>query len=434
MVGQCFPVVSGQLQDLAAQCGFAEPRTVDEWTLRFDLIERARAMHRRARTRSDGRGPPAVDRRPRARTKGPVGRAAASLLDGDYRVREEGSGRHGPGQGAVAGRVSRPAPARRRPPLRVVTAPSTGGSRAGSRILPTSAGPRCGISSRPSVARRSGWERPTCRGRISGRRGGASRRSRAPKTWCTGCRASQHCEPIGRSRVGPVLQAAGERVVLRRGSDDRGPAVLDSIGPRGRDTSRPRCRRFSAIEHERRWSEFIAADEARSGSGGPRSAGLGRVGRRCSQRVPGRGGRRRGTGEEEPGPPRLARAVRQEPLPTSMRALRPCWAMSPLVVSQMLPAERGVFDVVIFDEASQVTPPEAVPALLRGARAVVAGDSKQLPPTSFFASRRKSRPRSSTKTTSRSTWSRSWIARRRCCPHHSAPGRCRGTTGRVTNG
>jgi very-short-patch-repair endonuclease len=72
--------------------------------------------------------------------------------------------------------------------------------------------------------------------------------------------------------------------------------------------------------------------------------------------------------------------------PQVLTALRPCWAMSPLLVSEMLPA-RPCFDVVIFDEASQVDPADAVPALLRGSRAVVAGDSKQLPPTPFFLAR-----------------------------------------------
>ena len=70
--------------------------------------------------------------------------------------------------------------------------------------------------------------------------------------------------------------------------------------------------------------------------------------------------------------------------PNLLRALKPCWAMSPLVVSQMLPAERDLFDVVIFDEASQVTPADAITAVLRGKQLVVAGDRRQLPPTSFF--------------------------------------------------
>jgi very-short-patch-repair endonuclease/DNA polymerase III delta prime subunit len=66
-------------------------------------------------------------------------------------------------------------------------------------------------------------------------------------------------------------------------------------------------------------------------------------------------------------------------------ALKPCWAMSPLVVSQLLPPQIR-FDVVIFDEASQITPADAVTSILRGRQLVVAGDDKQLPPTAFFVS------------------------------------------------
>lgn len=78
-----------------------------------------------------------------------------------------------------------------------------------------------------------------------------------------------------------------------------------------------------------------------------------------------------------------------EAAPELLTALKPCWAMSPLVVSQLLPADRQHFDVVIFDEASQIVPHEAVTAILRGKQVVVAGDSKQLSPTSssFFSSR-----------------------------------------------
>ena len=65
-------------------------------------------------------------------------------------------------------------------------------------------------------------------------------------------------------------------------------------------------------------------------------------------------------------------------------ALRPCWMASPLSVSHLLPADRNLFDIVLFDEASQVFPHDAVPALLRAPRAIVAGDRHQLPPTAFF--------------------------------------------------
>ncbi|MFG1705704.1 AAA domain-containing protein [Nonomuraea sp. M3C6] len=64
-------------------------------------------------------------------------------------------------------------------------------------------------------------------------------------------------------------------------------------------------------------------------------------------------------------------------------ALKPCWAMSPLIVSQVLPATR-LFDVVIFDEASQIVPADAVPSIMRAHQLVVAGDDRQLPPTNFF--------------------------------------------------
>jgi len=69
--------------------------------------------------------------------------------------------------------------------------------------------------------------------------------------------------------------------------------------------------------------------------------------------------------------------------PDVLTALKPCWAMSPLQVSRLLPAT-PCFDVVIFDEASQVKPADAIPALLRAPQAVIAGDSRQLPPTEFF--------------------------------------------------
>src|SRR5580693_4689487 len=55
-----------------------------------------------------------------------------------------------------------------------------------------------------------------------------------------------------------------------------------------------------------------------------------------------------------------------------------------LSVSQLI-AATGEFDYVIFDEASQVLPEDAIPAILRGKHVIVAGDNKQLPPTTFFA-------------------------------------------------
>ena len=73
--------------------------------------------------------------------------------------------------------------------------------------------------------------------------------------------------------------------------------------------------------------------------------------------------------------------------PELLKSLKPCWAMSPLVVSELLPSDAPYFDVVIFDEASQIVPYEAITSILRGKQTIVAGDSKQLSPTktSFFS-------------------------------------------------
>lgn len=65
--------------------------------------------------------------------------------------------------------------------------------------------------------------------------------------------------------------------------------------------------------------------------------------------------------------------------------LTPCLLMSPLSIAQYLPVTQEPFDLVIFDEASQITVWDAIGALARGRQAIVVGDPKQLPPTSFFA-------------------------------------------------
>lgn len=65
-------------------------------------------------------------------------------------------------------------------------------------------------------------------------------------------------------------------------------------------------------------------------------------------------------------------------------ALAPCMLMSPLSIAQYLPADHALFDLVIFDEASQIAPWDAVGAMARGKQVVIAGDPRQMPPTSFF--------------------------------------------------
>lgn len=73
-------------------------------------------------------------------------------------------------------------------------------------------------------------------------------------------------------------------------------------------------------------------------------------------------------------------------IPRLLPRLCPCMLMSPISVAQYLDPAMKPFDLVIFDEASQVPTSEAVGALARGENAVIVGDPKQMPPTSFFTS------------------------------------------------
>lgn len=67
-----------------------------------------------------------------------------------------------------------------------------------------------------------------------------------------------------------------------------------------------------------------------------------------------------------------------------VQIIKPCFLMSPLSVSTYLDPERIRFDTVIFDEASQIFPQDAIGAIYRADQVIVVGDSKQMPPSDFF--------------------------------------------------
>lgn len=78
-------------------------------------------------------------------------------------------------------------------------------------------------------------------------------------------------------------------------------------------------------------------------------------------------------------------------IPNLLQTLKPCWMMSPLSVSQLVEANKKTnqanqvkFDLVIFDEASQIRTEDAICAIYRADQLILAGDSNQLPPTNFF--------------------------------------------------
>lgn len=72
-------------------------------------------------------------------------------------------------------------------------------------------------------------------------------------------------------------------------------------------------------------------------------------------------------------------------IPDLLTRMCPCLLMSPISVAQYIDAGRAPFDLVIFDEASQMPTSEAVGAIARGRNVIVVGDPNQMPPTDFFS-------------------------------------------------
>ncbi|MFZ7094020.1 DEAD/DEAH box helicase [Primorskyibacter sp. 2E233] len=146
----------------------------------------------------------------------------------------------------------------------------------------------------------------------------------------------------------------------------------------------PLLRRFSATTHAADISDFRKLDAAFAGltAAYVRARLSGEIPDRQTTADPGLGVLAR----------QLQRGARAAPvrqlvkeMGTSLTRLTPCLMMSPLSVAQFLPAESELFDLVVFDEASQITVPDAIGAIARGQRSIIVGDPKQMPPTNFFS-------------------------------------------------
>ncbi|MFM7073876.1 MAG: AAA domain-containing protein, partial [Planctomycetota bacterium] len=153
------------------------------------------------------------------------------------------------------------------------------------------------------------------------------------------------------------------------------PLIIDERQP---------LRDFKLLDHERTIHEFRDADRrARE------SAPLRVLGQRAEE-LPDIDAVPRGSELFElrrqinDGRPRKSIRALIESMPTMFPLLAPCLLMSPLSIAQYLPANLRQFDVVVFDEASQITTWDAIGAIARGNQTIVVGDPNQLPPTSFF--------------------------------------------------
>jgi len=153
----------------------------------------------------------------------------------------------------------------------------------------------------------------------------------------------------------------------------------------GQIDQHPMLRQFVSVEHEQKILHFRELDDkVRKLTSAYIRARIrqGSVGKEDAKRNSEYGVIRR----------ELEKKTRHKPLrqlisetSSAITSLTPCLLMSPLSIAQYLPADQPPFDLVIFDEASQITTWDAIGAIARGKQTVVAGDPKQLPPTSFFS-------------------------------------------------
>ena len=199
--------------------------------------------------------------------------------------------------------------------------------------------------------------------------------------WCAWVAIRREADEVG---LGPIVAALEQGVVASDAAPEAfrtaycrwaAPLMIDQ---------RPELRGFSAVNHEALIQTFRKLDNELTEITADYVCAV------LSQAIPPKGA---------PNAPRglgvLARELQKKMrhLPVrqlvsqmgdSMLTLTPCLMMSPLSVAQFLPADQSMFDLVVFDEASQITVPDAIGAIARGRKVIVVGDPKQMPPTSFF--------------------------------------------------
>jgi len=146
-------------------------------------------------------------------------------------------------------------------------------------------------------------------------------------------------------------------------------------------TARPELHRFARQSHERMVSDFKRLDDLMQRynrvkvsrthfTGVPKRSGAGAIGWLA--------------GQFERKKNHKSIRVAMTKAGDAIQAIKPVFMMSPLSVAMYLPPDGPKFDLVIFDEASQVKPEDAFGAIIRAKQAIVVGDSEQMPPTSFF--------------------------------------------------
>ncbi|WP_249755637.1 DUF4011 domain-containing protein [Microvenator marinus] len=200
------------------------------------------------------------------------------------------------------------------------------------------------------------------------------------QTWCDWLRSGQVVQSLGLERL---FEHASKGELLH---EDILPSYERSLREHywnARCESDPDLKQFRGHDHERVIEQFrVLDDEAKS-------VARSEVQARLAARLP----ERNAPGEMEVLRKEFSKQRAHKPIrklfaevPHVLLRLKPCVLMSPLSVARFLSVSDQLFDIVVFDEASQIPPWDAIGAIARGKQAIIVGDSKQLPPTSFFSS------------------------------------------------
>lgn len=201
------------------------------------------------------------------------------------------------------------------------------------------------------------------------------------KAWCDWCRVREQAAEAG---LGNLAQAVETGHLMPAGTEDTFvTAYAHWFATQGID-SEPLLRNFVAAEHMSDIGTFVRLDDELA------KLTVRYIRARLCGLIPSKNDIPKSSGfailKHELQKSRRHKPVRQLAIEMgdALNRLAPCMLMSPLSIAQFLPADQPPFDLVIFDEASQIAPWDAIGSIARGRQVVIAGDPRQMPPTNFF--------------------------------------------------
>ncbi|WP_122456453.1 DUF3320 domain-containing protein [Pseudomonas viridiflava] len=202
------------------------------------------------------------------------------------------------------------------------------------------------------------------------------------KAWCDWCRVREQATEVGLASLAQALEAGS---LLPTATEDTFvTAYAYWFATQGID-SEPLLRNFVAAEHMSDIGSFARLDDELA------KLTVRYIRAKLCGLIPSKNDIPKSSGfailKHELQKSRRHKPVRQLAIEMgdALNRLAPCMLMSPLSIAQFLPADQPPFDLVIFDEASQIAPWDAIGSIARGKQVVIAGDPRQMPPTNFFS-------------------------------------------------